>query len=89
MRCGCAPGRPWGVQSGWIQSAADMGVVGFLLFAAMFVAGCFVAWRRRVVAGLALVLLAAGMWLAAGLFAGVPIDALTWLALGLVAAGDG
>jgi len=84
-----SPGRPWGVQSGWIQSAADMGVVGFLLFAAMFVAGCVVAWRRRVVAGVALALLAAGMWLAAGLFAGVPIDALTWLALGLVAAGDG
>lgn len=83
-----APGRPWGVQNGWIQSAADMGVVGFVLFAGLFAAGVLVAWRRRVLTGLALVLLAAGMWLAQGLFAGVPLDALTWLALGLVAAGD-
>jgi O-antigen ligase len=81
-----APGRPWGVQNGWIQSAADLGVVGLLLFAGLFAAGCVVAWRRRLPIALGLVLLAAGMWLAEGLFAGIPLDALTWIGLGLTAA---
>ena len=62
-----------------------MGAIGFVLFAAMLATGVVVAWRARRIVALALVLLACGMWLAEGLFAGVPIDALTWLALGLAA----
>jgi hypothetical protein len=44
-----------------------------------------VAWIP--VLGLAWLVLALGLWTAFGLVAGVPLDALAWLAIGTVAAG--
>lgn len=91
-----APGRQWGVQNLYIQAAAELGVVGLALLLGVFAAGLALAWRavRRAtapwagaaLAGLALILLLAGVWSALGMVAGIPLDAATWLALGLVVA---
>jgi O-antigen ligase len=90
-----SPVHPWGVQNGYVQALADLGVVGFLLFLGVFASGLAVAGRRAVgsaveqaapalVAGVWL-LAAMGIWSAVGLVAGIPLDALTWLGLGLAA----
>jgi hypothetical protein len=39
------------------------------------------------VLGLAWLVLALGLWTAFGIVAGVPLDALAWLAIGTIAAG--
>jgi MFS family permease len=95
-----SPQHPWGVQNGWVQALADLGVVGFLLFVCVFATGLVAAARRAlrgppelagpaVVAGVWL-LCAMGIWSAVGLIAGIPLDALTWLGIGLAAtAGAG
>jgi hypothetical protein len=38
------PGRHYGVQNSWVQALADLGVVGFVLWASLFVAA---AWASR------------------------------------------
>jgi hypothetical protein len=73
---------------------ADLGVVGLLLLVALLLAAGALAARAAlrappltafvVTLGLFWLLLALGLWSALGLVAGVPLDALTWLALGLV-----
>jgi O-antigen ligase len=89
-----APHRQYGVQDAWIQSLADMGVVGFALWTAVFAAAAWVAvkgWRAvRAPAALVALLwicLLVWLWTAEGFIAGIPLDALTWLAFGLAAAG--
>jgi O-antigen ligase len=84
--------HPWGVQNAYIQAAADLGVPGLLAFVALFAAGVWTALAgygrgppQALVALLWLVVAAAELT-ALGLFAGVPIDALLWLALGLAVA---
>ena len=57
--------HPWGVQNGWVQALADLGIVGFLLFVGLFASGLVAAGRRALrgppeLAGPALV---AGVWL--------------------------
>ena len=94
-----SPERPYGVQNAYIQALADLGVIGLALLVATFAAGLFVAGRAalRAPPGVALpgaiaaawLLLAMGTWSAVGLVAGIPLDALTWLALGLAAAAAG
>ena len=90
-----SPAHPWGVQNGWVQALADLGIVGFLLLVWLFASGLVVAGRRAlrgppelagpaVVAGVWL-LCAMGIWSAVGLVAGIPLDALMWLGLGLAA----
>jgi O-antigen ligase len=89
------PEREWGVQNGYVQALADLGAIGLALFLAVPLAGIGLGARalfRRgpVAAGtgaLALVLVVGlmGLWSAHGLIAGVPLDAATWLALGLAA----
>jgi len=89
-----APDRRHGVQNAYVQTLSDLGLVGAALLVAL--AGA-VVWRlRRVLlrSRLALVgalwlLLAAGLWSALGLVTGIPLAALTWIALGFVAAADG
>jgi O-antigen ligase len=89
------PERPYGVQNAYIQALADLGIIGFLLLMGTFAAGLFLATRAALrappataipgaLAGAWLVL-AMGTWTAVGLVAGVPLDALTWIALGLAA----
>ena len=83
---------PWGVQNFYVQTLADLGVVGFLLVAAMFFSALWVAFRGLGVRGtdatlaLAWVIVVAGLWIAQGIVAGLAIDALTWLTFGLAAA---
>jgi hypothetical protein len=84
----------YGVQILYVQVLADLGVVGLLLLVALLLAAGALAARAAlrappltafvVTLGLFWLLLALGLWSALGLVAGVPLDALTWLALGLV-----
>jgi hypothetical protein len=86
-----SPKRLYGVQNLYVQTLADLGVVGFLLLAAVFVSAAGLAARRlRTTVGLVALLwtlAVAGLWIAEGIVAGLPLDALTWLALGLAARG--
>jgi O-antigen ligase len=88
--------RPYGIQNAYVQALADLGVIGFALLLVTFAAGLFLAARAAlrgppesllagVLAG-SWLLLVMGTWTAVGLVAGVPLDALTWIALGLAAA---
>jgi O-Antigen ligase len=83
--------HPWGVQNFWIQLLADVGVVGFALGIATFISGLVLAFRAPpALAFFALVaagwiLVAAGTWNALGIVAGIPLQAVTWLGLGLAA----
>jgi len=84
-----SPKRLYGVQNLYVQTLADLGVVGFLLLAAVFVSAAGLAARRlRTTVGLVALLwtlAVAGLWIAEGIVAGLPLDALTWLAFGLAA----
>ena len=89
-----APNRQYGVQNLWVQALADLGVIGFLLTAAVFVAAAWLAGRAalagRRIGTIALAWTALLVWLftAQGFIAGIPLDALTWLAFGLAAAPE-
>jgi O-antigen ligase len=83
-----APGREYGVQNGYVQMLADLGVVGLVLWIAGFAVALVLALRANAPPGAvsAYTLLAAmGIWGAQGLVAGLPLDALTWLGLGFAA----
>ena len=81
------------MQNLYVQALAETGVIGFLLLAGLFVSGLAtagrVALRGPPEVGLLAVLwllVCLGVWNALGIIAGIPMDALTWLALGLSAA---
>lgn len=87
-----APDRRYGVQNVWIQTLADLGVVGLALWVAVFAAAASLAARAAIalsstpgLLGLAWTALLLGLWSAQGYVAGIPLDALTWLAFGLAA----
>lgn len=85
----------YGVQILYVQTLADLGLVGVALlavwFAAPLAAGIRSALRAARESALAATLgvvwlvLALGLWTAVGLVPGLPLGALTWLALGAVA----
>ena len=85
----------WGVQNAYVQTLADLGLVGFGLLCALLLVPVLLALRlvmaRRgpsavlALAGGAVLFVVAGTWNAIGLVAGIPLDALLWLAIGLVA----
>jgi O-antigen ligase/polysaccharide polymerase Wzy-like membrane protein len=82
--------RRWGVQTLYVQVLADLGLIGFAalatLFAAAVVAGVRGARRSPVpLVGLTWLLVTAGVWAGIGIVPGLPLTALTWLALGLAA----
>ena len=83
-----APGREYGVQSAYVQLLADLGIVGLVLWLAGFAIALALAFRANAppgaVAAYAL-LTVMGIWAAQGLVAGIPLDALTWLAFGFAA----
>ncbi len=91
-----APGRQWGVQSLYVQAAAELGLVGLGLLLGVLAAGAALAWRaaRAAAVGwagpaltaLAVLAMLVGVWSALGMVAGIPLDAATWLALGLAVA---
>jgi len=80
-----APGRRYGVQNVWVQALADLGVVGCLLWAAVFAAAAWLAVRSHATVALAWIALLVWLWSAQGFIAGIPLDGLTWLAFGLAA----
>jgi O-antigen ligase len=87
-----APDRRYGVQNSWIQALADLGVVGFALWVAVFAVAAWLAARPALngsptaLYGLLAVAVLVWLWTAQGFVAGIPLDAFTWLALGLCAA---
>lgn len=86
-----SPEYPWGVQNAFVQAAADMGLPGLLALLGLVAAGFWTAARALRRGADVVFPLVAVLWLvvataeltALGLFAGVPIDALLWLAVGL------
>jgi hypothetical protein len=91
------PGHEYGIQILYLQALADLGVIGLILTLAWLVVPAIagaraalrgppgVAWIATI--GVSWLVLAMGLWTALGFVAGVPLDALTWLAIGTVAAG--
>lgn len=82
-----APDRRYGTQDVWVEALADLGVVGFALWAAIFVVGTWLAigggWPALLAVGWLPLL--AGLWSSQGFVAGIPLDGLMWIAVGLAA----
>ena len=85
-----SPQHPWGVQNAYVQALADLGPGGLLILLAALITPIVVAARRGTddlrLGGICVVLVACGVWNGFGLVAGIPLDALTWLGVGLAAA---
>ena len=83
--------RAYGVQNFYVQHLADLGVVGLLLLGGTFAASLGLGIGRLAstgaVIGLLWTLAVGGLWIAQGIVAGLPLDALTWIAFGLAARG--
>ncbi|TML98234.1 MAG: hypothetical protein E6G03_00645 [Actinobacteria bacterium] len=78
----------WGVQNAYIQAAADLGLVGLVLWLLPFALALVLALRANAPPGAVAeftILAAMGIWGGQGLVAGIPLDAATWLGLGLAA----
>jgi hypothetical protein len=78
----------WGVQNAYIQAAADLGLIGIVLWLAPFALGLLLALRANAPPGAVAafaILAAMGIWGAQGIVAGIPLDAVMWLGLGLAA----
>jgi hypothetical protein len=90
-----SPEHEWGVQNTWVQLLADVGLVGFVLGVLTFAAGLFMAFRAP--PGLRFYGLVAAGWIlvtvgslnGTGIVAGLPLDALVWIGLGLGATVGG
>jgi O-antigen ligase len=87
-----APNHQYGVQNVWLQALADLGAIGLVFWVAVFAAAAWLAGRTAVRVGAATAFiglvwtgLLVGLWTAQGYVAGIPLDALTWLAFGLAA----
>lgn len=93
-----SPAHPWGIQNGYLQAAAELGVAGAAAFLAALLVPLALAWRaatraREAAADAALPLLwllvTMGIWLGLGIVAGIPLVALQWLSVGLAVAAAG
>jgi len=84
-----APERRYGVQNSWLQALADLGIIGLALWAGTFAAAAWVAVKGLGAVTALYGLLATGLlvwlWTAQGFVAGIPLDALTFLAFGAAA----
>jgi O-antigen ligase len=90
-----SPTRRYGVQSSWVEAAADLGMPGLLLWAGLFAAAAWLSARRALATGsptalyaLLGVALLVWLWAGQGFYAGIPLDALTWLVLGATSLGE-
>ena len=88
-----SPTTPWGVQNLYIQTLADLGVIGLAILGLLFGAALWIGVRGAATSSLALVgiawlLVAAGVWNGLGIVPGIPLAALTWLGFGLVSAHE-
>jgi hypothetical protein len=84
-----SPARPWGVQNVYVETLADLGLIGAVALAALFGTAFALGFRADrssllPLVGVAWLLVAAGVWIGIGIVPGIPLDALTWLGLGLV-----
>ncbi len=89
-----SPAHPWGLQSAYVQALADMGAIGLVVFLSVFAAGVAVGVRvllrgppdarEPAAIGIAWTLICTGAWAGLNLDAGLPLDALTWLAIGVL-----
>ena len=68
----------WGVQNAYVQAAADLGVIGIVLWLLPFLLALVLALRANAPPAM-------GIWVGQGLVAGIPLDAVTWLGFGLAA----
>ncbi len=78
----------WGVQDAYVQAAADLGLIGLILWLAPFAIALVLALGANAPPGAVAtfaILAAIGIWLGQGLVAGIPLDAVTWLGFGLAA----
>ena len=78
----------WGVQNAYVQAAADLGAIGVVLWLLPFLLALVLALRANAPPGAVAtfaILGAMGVWVGQGLVAGIPLDAVTWLAFGLAA----
>ena len=78
----------WGVQNAYVQAAADIGLIGVVLWLAPFALALVLALRANAPPGAVAaftILSAMGIWGGQGLVAGIPLDAATWLGFGLAA----
>ena len=83
-----SPAKPWGVQNFYIQTLADLGVIGLAVLGVLFGAALWIGVRGGATSSLALVgvawlFVAAGVWNGLGIVPGIPLAALTWLGFGL------
>ena len=88
-----SPDHPWGIQLLYLQVAADLGVAGIATLLALAAAAIAAGVRNlraspNALLGLGWLAVAAGVWGGIGLVAGLPLGALTWVALGLVNVRD-
>jgi O-antigen ligase len=79
------PQRHYGVQNSWVQALADLGVIGLLAWAAVFLTAAWRAFRVQALYPLLLICVLVWLWSAQGYVAGIPLDALTFLGFGLAA----
>ena len=90
-----SPQHEWGVQDFWVQLLADLGIVGFVLAVLMFGTGLRLALRAPPAARLldaivfGWICVTLGSLNEIGIIAGLPIDALFWISLGLATAVGG
>ena len=69
-----------------MQALSDLGAPGLLALLGLLATAALVAARRGATLALAWLLVCAGISNGRGLVAGVPLDALLWLSVGLAAA---
>jgi O-antigen ligase len=91
-----SPTRPYGIDNAYIQALAELGLVGLALFLALLGTGLVLGAKRALRApperaqpalvGLLWLCVAMGTWAGQGLVAGSSFAALSWFALGLIAA---
>ena len=84
-----SPEHPWGIQMLYLQVAADLGIAGIVVLLGLAVAAVAAAVRGLrtspvPLVGLGWLCVVAGVWTGIGLVAGLPLEALTWIAFGLV-----
>jgi hypothetical protein len=93
-----SPAHAWGTQNAYLQAPADLGLVGLVALLALVFAGVRLGLRAAlrappalllpVAAGTLWLLVVVGVWNGIGLVAGIPLDALSALSFGLVAAAS-
>jgi O-antigen ligase len=88
-----SPEHPWGIQLLYLQVAADLGIAGIVVLLGL--AGAAIAAGVRnlrtspvALVGLGWLAVAAGVWAGIGLVSGLPLEALTWIAIALVTVGE-